>query len=333
MHNKKALNKVSQRMGMQTEKKYDVVVPVVKGDVKSFLKGVKWLLKYLPVKRIILVGNSEVKEAIPGEYTNIINYVNEDTVVSYDEVKKIIKEISDDNPECIKRTGWYLQQFIKMKYSCICEDDYYLVWDGDTYPIKKVSLFQDDHPIFDVKTEYHEAYFSTMHRVLPKLDKISPFSYISEHMLISCKVMKELISEIENSESIGNMGDSFYRKILLAIDRADLPYSGFSEFETYGTFCKVEYPDLYATRKWQSLRNASYYFCVDTFSDSEASWLNKYYDAVSFEKTTESSNELRRLYNSRILRAVFSFKTLQRIESGTRKIKRIFTKKDVSKPR
>ena len=34
------------------QKKYDVVVPIVKEDVNSFLKGVKWVTKYLPGGRL-----------------------------------------------------------------------------------------------------------------------------------------------------------------------------------------------------------------------------------------------------------------------------------------
>lgn len=305
---------------MHVEMKYDVVIPVVQEDVKSFLKGIKWLKKYLPIKKIVLIGNSRVNEEIPEEYRDIIKYINEDNIISYDEIRRIIKEVSDNDLKSIKRTGWYLQQFIKMQYANICTDDYYLVWDGDTYPIKEVSLFQNNKPMFDVKTEYHEAYFNTMHRILPELNKSHSFSFISEHMLISCKVMRELIFEIEQSKLVGEVGDPFYQKILRAIDYEDLPGSGFSEFETYGTYCMKKYPNLYVIHQWHSLRDANYYFDSAAFSDSDAKWLSKYYDAVSFEKSTQKDDKIKKLYSNKIIQKIFSFPRVQMLENMIRKM-------------
>ncbi len=72
-----------------------------------------------------------------------------------------------------------------MQYCKLCKDKYYLIWDCDTIPIKKVNMFSNDRkPYFDVKEEYNKPYFITMEKLLPELGKKYNYSFISEHMLI-----------------------------------------------------------------------------------------------------------------------------------------------------
>ena len=303
-------------------KTYDVVVPINVRDEDTFFNGIKWLLRYLPLKKIVLIGNEKVKENIPDEYVNTVEYVDENSIITFEEVKSIIREVSGDDPDCIKRTGWYYQQFLKMKYADICTDEWYIVWDSDTCPIKSVKLFDEKHPIFDVKTEYYKPYFDTMHKILPELNKLQPFSFISEHMLISCEIMKKMISEIEQNQNIGNPGDLFYKKILKAIDKKALASIGFSEFETYGTYCIKNYPGLYEINEWHSLREAKNYFKPNEFSEREARWL-KEYDAVTFEKRHEYVlSPLKGLFKNRIVQRTLPFEQMQKIDDFSMKIKR-----------
>ena len=295
---------------MNAENKYDIVVPICEKDIDVFFHGIKWLYEFLPVKKIVLIGNNSVKGKIPDRYKDLIEYIDEDSIIPYDDVKAVMKEVSGNDPDSIKRTGWYLQQFLKMKYADICTDEYYIVWDADTYSIRKTDFFDKNHPIFDVRQEYHENVFNTMRRILPELSKIKPFSFIAEHMLISCKIMKEMINEIEQNECVGKQRDLFYKKILWAIDKNMLAQGGFSEFETYGTYCVTKYPDLYVTREWNSLRHAAHYFDRDKFSDYEVRWLNKSYDAVSFELWSGTGNILKKVFRNRMIQKRIGFEEL-----------------------
>ena len=48
----------------------------------------------------------------------------------------------------------------------ICQENYYLIWDSATIPVKEVKMFNNDSkPFFDLKTEYHKPYFITMKRI------------------------------------------------------------------------------------------------------------------------------------------------------------------------
>ena len=96
------------------------------------------------------------------------------------------------------RAGWYLQQFLKMSYSFICEDAYYLIWDADTIPVREIQMFDEDGvPFFDVKEEYHRPYFTTLNKIFNnRIKKSNPYSYISDHIVIKTEYMRNLILEI-----------------------------------------------------------------------------------------------------------------------------------------
>ena len=76
------------------------------------------------------------------------------------------------------RIGWYFQQFLKMGFanSKYC-NEYYLSWDSDTLPLSRITFFEEEHPIFTMKKEYHKPYFNTMYKLLG-LKKTVGFSFI-----------------------------------------------------------------------------------------------------------------------------------------------------------
>lgn len=83
------------------------------------------------------------------------------------------------------------------------------------------------------------------------LDKVVDFSFIAEHMLFKKTFMQELINDISNSTVEGSC---WFEKILNA--STELSHSGFSEFETYGTFVWTKHYGFYDTQKLNTFRNA-----------------------------------------------------------------------------
>ena len=179
------------------------------------------------------------------------------------------------------RDGWYEQQFLKMGYSRICKKNYYLIWDVDTIPIKHFNLFENNHPFFDMKTEHHIPYFNTINRLIPGL-KFANYSYISEHMVIKTDLMNNLLDNIEKNDKIP--GKLFWEKILMAIDVQYIPDSGFSEYETYGSFVDTKYPHFYNHRNWYSKRDAkTVYDSSLNLNEDDIIWLSQHYYALTFE--------------------------------------------------
>lgn len=242
------------------------------------------LVHYMSGRRIIFVGSQEVGEQVKlAKLGERVSYIDEDSILPFESVNDVMKKAlqCEDVPRGI--TGWYYQQFLKMRYSLQCQDTYYMVWDGDTIPCKRVEAFGEGNiPYFDLKREYHEEYFITLAELFPGMQKCMEKSFISEHMLMNCDLMKEMICEIEENKAL--RGEAFYEKIIYAIETDKLTSNSFSEFETYGTWVFTHYPKAYALRTWHSFRYGGQFFDPNTISDSDYEWLGRDFDAISFEK-------------------------------------------------
>ena len=79
-------------------------------------------------------------------------------------------------------------------------------------------------------------------------------------------------------------GDTWYEKIINCINIKDIPFSGFSEFETYGIFVNKYFNETYSIRLWKSLRKGKYYYNPNNLANNDILNIGKKYFAVSFEK-------------------------------------------------
>ena len=192
---------------------------------------------------------------------------------------------------CVDRFGWYYQQFLKMEFArSSYAKDYYLIWDSDTIPLNRLSFLTPSKMIFTPKTEYHEPYFRTIQAFFG-YGKAVDYSFIAEHMLISVPIMKELIRKIETS---GIPGDSWFEKVINATP-ADEP-NGFSEFETYGTYCHYNYPDYFILKELRTFREAGSIYSR-SISKRKLRKLSKKYDTISLESWNTPRKFIRRFCN------------------------------------
>ena len=275
---------------MDTKCSFDAIIVVTAKDYERLQNNYPKLLADIPASRVLFVGNEEVGCLVNSSSLNVgkIGFLNEDDVLPFAEVhavmREALKEILQGRELPRGVTGWYYQQFLKMQYAYICRRPYYLVWDGDTIPCRAFSMFQRNNgvPYLDLKQEYHEEYFRVMSKLLPGMGKSIQKSFISEHMLINCEIMKELIKEIESNDAI--QGKVFWEKIIYAIDVDKLQSNSFSEFETYGTYVTCKHSSAYCFRDWHSFRYGGYYFEPNTISDADYEWLGRDFYAISFEK-------------------------------------------------
>lgn len=274
---------------MTAEKQYDALIVVTAKDYERVQSQYHRLVADLPARRIFFVGSEEVADLVKASNLGEkVGFINENTILPFDAVHKVMTKALEsllqgrELPRGI--TGWYYQQFLKMQYARMCEDSYYLMWDGDTIPCGPFSMFHEKSgvPFLDVKGEYHEKYFETMIRLLPGMRKCIEKSFISEHMLINCDIMRKLLEDMEGNGEI--QGSAFWEKIIFSIEVDDLQSNSFSEFETYGTYVALKYPAAYRLRNWHSFRYGGVFYSLDTISDSDYEWLGKDFFAISFEK-------------------------------------------------
>lgn len=281
---------------------YDAAVVVTPKDFMRVGYCKERIVRYLPVRKVLFVGSEElgqmVRESGLGEKAG---FVNENDLIPFDEVYQCMREVMADIlrgrelPRGI--VGWYYQQFLKMQYSRVCKDKYYMSWDGDTVPCREFTMFsQNGKPYFDMKHEYREEYFVTMKALDPNLGKVIDKSFISEHMLFECSYMREMLEKIESRTDI--QGEKFWEKILHTIRIEHIQESSFSEFETFGTYMSVYYPDAYEFRNWNSFRYGGLYFHPEQMSKRDYDWLAKDFFAISFEKGHTVRPDLDNLFNN-----------------------------------
>lgn len=238
--------------------------------------------RFINPKKIVVIGNSAVGQYIKNRYSDIA-FLDENEMLkgmTLANLKEHINKITEGDIRAIRRAGWYFQQFLKMAYAFRCEEEAYLVWDSDTIPIHRIVMMNEDRYYFDMKAEFHKPYFDTMTRLIPDLSKRNRRSFISEHMIIHKEVMMQLIKEIAENKRV--VIEEFWKEILNVIDKDELAKSGFSEFETYGTYVTQRYPQLYMERNWKSLREGTIFFC-NGCNKEQLVKLSQRYDAISFE--------------------------------------------------
>lgn len=234
--------------------KYDVIIPVAFKDFDFLKKSHKYLFKNLGAEHIFIITNGRLSRFLPSIIKNDPFFIvlDEDRLLnglSFQKIHLIIKSQGREHTN----TGWFFQQFLKMGFalSDYCKNDFYLSWDADTIPLQPISFFdEDEKPYFTMKTEYHRPYFIAIKRLLG-IDKINDGSYIAEHMMFNKRIMCELLDKIQESSVDGVI---WYEKILNSIVSEFESTDSFSEFETYGSFCKLNYPSLYVERQMPSFR-------------------------------------------------------------------------------
>lgn len=259
--------------------RFDIIIPVTERNLLTLETVIRHLNKNIEFRDIVLIGKHEMN--LENTFTQC-RVVNEDSLcdgLSYETIKNLIikRDIFGG-----KRAGWYLQQFLKMAYARVCEDEYYLTWDADTILLNPLNMFSEGgRPFFDIKDEYNRPYFTTLNKLFyGDIKKAGTYSFISEHMVFNTYIMKKLLSEIEGNESLN--GISFFEKIMNSIRTMDLVFSGFSEFETYGNYVMKRYPDKYEIRKIKSLRAGEKYLGKNP-TEKVLEWVSHDYDIISIE--------------------------------------------------
>jgi len=183
-------------------------------------------------------------------------------------------------PEKIQdQFGWYLQQLIKLTALSQCnEDQFALIWDADTVPIKPLHFIDEAGKLIYYKSdEFHPPYFLTIDKLLG-LKKIVNFSFIAQSFVMRGLWMKQFINAIEARHGI-----AWVDAILEAIDFQE--GNGFSEYETLGTFITHTYPAKihFTDRQWLRWGNSTIGDVAFLKLKSSLKKL-KQYDFVSFEK-------------------------------------------------
>ena len=237
---------------------YDVVTCISKNHLEIGIRAIRSLIKLSEAKKIFVITSKKNINFIKKNFLreNSLFILDEDKIIPNIKLIDVANTIKEYGGKA-ERAGWYYQQFLKMNISRHpLISKYYLIWDSDTVMLKKIYFFDKSNKLIINKSkEFHKPYFQTIRNF--GLLKTNNFSFISEHMLVSSSIMNNLISLIENENSKNH---SWVKTIISSINKDHLNEtgSGFSEFETYGTYLYKYHPDSFVTNKLKS--------CRDTYS-------------------------------------------------------------------
>ena len=259
--------------------KFDVIIPVAFKDYFFLERTIPYIIKNINPSSIFIITNIKKSRFIYNKKKEetICQILDEDKLIS-NLSYSLVKQYLEMHTSVAQRSGWFLQQFIKMAFSLspYCKCDYYLSWDADTIPLRRLSFFRDEHPLFSQKQERHIPYFETLFNLL-HLKPFNDFSFITEHMVFKTSIMKSLIDEISNSHI---KGENWVQKIINATNPQ--AHNPFSEFETYGNYCMTHYSGVYELRQLNTFRKGGY-IAGRFISDKKLRFLAFDLDTISFE--------------------------------------------------
>ncbi|PWC56246.1 hypothetical protein TSH7_28545 [Azospirillum sp. TSH7] len=211
-----------------------VCVATIK-DIRVWIHASYAIPRHIKAERYVVV--------TPERYTHIFKAVSNprfeviaESVVAPDiDLEYVAKRMPEGNRS---RAGWYYQQILKISSLLqlpSAPDDVLLIWDADTIPLCDLNFIQDDNLIYFKGREHHLPYFQAI-RKLTGLEKRVSFSFIAQCFPIFREWLDEFVAVVENRH-----GKRWYDAILSATDLSEV--SGFSEYETMGTFLANTRPE------------------------------------------------------------------------------------------
>lgn len=260
--------------------KFNIIIPAAYKDFRFLTKTICYVAENINPQKIFVVLDMRLSCYVPKVIVNDarVTLVDENQLVpgvSFSSIRTLLS----NHGLPVRRTGWFLQQFLKLGFckSELCDTEYFLTWDADTLPLRKLNFFlEDGSPIFTKKKEHNQAYFDTLAKLMT-LPRLADFSYIAEHMMFHKDILNEMLAEIEKSDV---EGETWYEKIVNATNPDDI--NSFSEFETYGNYCLNHYPLKYQTQTLNTFRKAGY-IAGRFISDRKLRYMSFDLDIASFE--------------------------------------------------
>jgi Family of unknown function (DUF6492) len=253
----------------------DIATACRAADLSSLRLALGGLRRFVPFKRLhVMTARSNFARSARALGADV-ELLDEDSVIpgmTLAELRKL------SLPGFPRGAGWYFQQLLKFAF-CFRkqEDDYYLIWDADTVPLRPMEFFDDlGRMLFTIAEEQHRPYFQT-YRTLFRQEPNYDFSFISQHMIVQKSILREMLVKIE-ANLPGR--DSWAWKIVKNLQGTSSNL--FSEYETLGHYVKNNYPSRAAYRKLNWLREGSLQIRGRP-SRADLEQFGRTYDFVAFE--------------------------------------------------
>ncbi|MCW5718462.1 MAG: hypothetical protein KIS68_11590 [Bauldia sp.] len=175
------------------------------------------------------------------------------------------------------RFGWYLQQFIKLGAVIQAPCETVLIWDADAIPLRPLRFLDAaGRLLYYTSHERHDPYFDAIERLLGLAPSHSA-SFVAQCFPVRTRLARSFAAEVERRS-----GRPWFEAIIGAIDFS--LKSGFSEYETLGTYLAHAHPGGMAFHTGEWLRRGSAAAGgIARFDAATEAWLARRFDHASFE--------------------------------------------------
>ncbi|MEI9897538.1 MAG: DUF6492 family protein [Chthoniobacter sp.] len=228
----------------------DVVTACRAADLRVLQLTSAALKKYVPLRRLHVVTAPSNFRQFRRALGEEVALVDEDTFIP-GMTLEALRQLS--LPGFPRGAGWYFQQLLKLNF-CFHElqEEYYLIWDADTVPLRPLEFFNEQGAmLLATAEEEHPPYFETYRKLLGH-DPHREFSFIAQHILVQKSILREMLEIIEQRFP----GDGNWAwKIMRNLEGTGTNL--FSEYEMYGHYVKNRYPDRAVYRQLPWLREGS----------------------------------------------------------------------------
>ena len=218
---------------------FDIVIPVGPNDINIIQHQIYYTLKnILGRRRVYLITCLDDLE-VPGCIT-----ISESRL-PFD--KPVISQIFKKETH---RSGWYLQQLIKLYAAQIIPEltAKYLVIDADTFFLKPTEFIINGLPAYNFGIEYHQEYFNHMLRMGNQFVRHANNSGICHHMMFETQFILEIFNLIEAQHE-----KPFWQVFLEQV--SEFEGSGASEYELYYNYMIGHHSNKIIVRplKWKNV--------------------------------------------------------------------------------
>ena len=228
----------------------DVVTACRTADLGVLRVTLDSLRRFVPVRRFYVYAARQNFSRFRRALGPDVNLIEQDEAIR-DMTLALLKKLR--LPGFPQGAGWYFQQLLKYSFCRLePEDDYYLIWDADTVPLRPMEFFDaEGRMLFTIADEEHASYFDS-YRALLGEEPRREFSFIAQHMIVQKSILREMLHRIE-ARFPGD--ESWAWKIMRNLPGGDTNL--FSEYEMLGHFVKNHYPARFAFRQLPWLREGS----------------------------------------------------------------------------
>lgn len=232
----------------------DVVIPSTEKDLVTLelcLAGIKENGK--GIRRIIVVSKTKLTDK--AEWFDEASYP-----FSYQEITEALAKGDLEGKKVLElsgRTGWYLQQLLKLYAPLVIPgiSSNVLILDSDTIFLNPVTFLNEHFAgMYNPGCEYHPAYFNHASRLHPEIYKLFGwYSGISHHMIFQKPVVQELLERVETLHSA-----PFWKVFCQLVEPENYAFSGASEYEIYFNylFSRTDQPSI-RLLKWKNINKLS----------------------------------------------------------------------------